>query len=36
MRATASLSEIGLPEDGKTEQDEIRVDPWVILGEASV
>jgi len=30
------LLETDLPEDGKADQDEIRVNPWVILGEASV
>ncbi len=30
------LPETALPEDGKADQDEIRVNPWVLLGEASV
>jgi len=36
MKATASIAETGLPENGKAEQDEIRVDPWIVFGEVSV
>jgi hypothetical protein len=31
-----SVFETGLPEDGNAEQEEIRVDSWVVLGEAGV